>query len=72
MLRSGIIDLCKKQFALDYNCVPHDFDNKTTLITAPRACPGQRRYATGTSTLSAAAIAFKVSKFSDGGQSIKM
>ena len=52
MLRSGIIDLCKKQFALDYNCVPHDFDNKTTLITAPRACPGQRRYATGTSTLS--------------------
>ena len=52
MLRSGIIDLCKKQFALDYNCAPHDFDNKATLITAPRAWPGQRRYATGTSALS--------------------
>ena len=52
MLRSGIIELCKKQFALDYNCAPRDFDNKTTLITAPRTCPGQRRYATGTSALS--------------------
>lgn len=52
MLRSGIIDLCKNQFALDYNYAPHDFDNKTTLITAPRAYPGQLRYATGTSALS--------------------
>ena len=44
MDRPALLSHLKAQLALEYNCLPQDFDRDAPVITTPKANPGRRPY----------------------------